>query len=64
MAKTKVTFGSSRISVKLVIVNWFVDIDDCEGVQCEHLGTCIDGINNYTCDCVPEWQGDMCQTGD
>ncbi|XP_015607735.1 protein eyes shut [Cephus cinctus] len=36
--------------------------NDCESkfAQCENGGTCIDGINNFTCACPVPYTGDMC----
>lgn len=36
--------------------------NDCESkfARCENGGTCIDGINNFTCSCPPPYGGDMC----
>ena len=31
--------------------------DDCEDNDCENNSTCIDGINNYTCVCPPNYTG-------
>lgn len=37
-----------------------VNIDDCEDNDCENNSTCVDGINNYTCLCPPEYTGRKC----
>uniref|UniRef100_A0A8C5JSS0 Slit homolog 2 protein n=1 Tax=Junco hyemalis TaxID=40217 RepID=A0A8C5JSS0_JUNHY len=37
--------------------NCEVNIDDCEDNDCENNSTCVDGINNYTCLCPPEYTG-------
>lgn len=44
---------------------WFVvvDIDYCINVTCKNGGSCVDGLNNYTCSCVDGFQGDHCETG-
>ena len=42
---------------------FFTDIDDCSKNSCEHGGTCIDGVNSYTCQCIPGYSGHECQTG-
>ena len=42
-------------------VSIFADIDDCVGVSCGN-GTCVDGINDYTCDCDIGFTGISCQT--
>ncbi|XP_029114808.1 slit homolog 2 protein isoform X3 [Scleropages formosus] len=46
-----------------------INIDDCEDNDCENNSTCIDGINNYTCLCPPEYtailneveKGELCE---
>ena len=40
-----------------------LDIDDCASAPCQNGGTCVDGINSYTCNCVYGYTGDHCQTG-
>ena len=39
------------------------DIDDCYPSPCENNGTCIDGVTNYTCACVPGFEGKNCSIG-
>uniref|UniRef100_A0AAR2JNH3 Slit homolog 2 (Drosophila) n=1 Tax=Pygocentrus nattereri TaxID=42514 RepID=A0AAR2JNH3_PYGNA len=39
-----------------------INIDDCEDNDCENNSTCVDGINNYTCLCSPEYTGNkLCE---
>uniref|UniRef100_A0A8C1NAR4 Slit homolog 1 protein n=1 Tax=Cyprinus carpio TaxID=7962 RepID=A0A8C1NAR4_CYPCA len=47
-----------------------INIDDCEDNDCENNSTCVDGINNYTCLCSPEYtaannneveKGELCE---
>ncbi|XP_060597850.1 fibropellin-1-like isoform X2 [Ruditapes philippinarum] len=38
------------------------NIDDCENQPCMHDGTCIDKVNNYTCQCIPGYTGVNCET--
>lgn len=37
--------------------------DDCESkfAQCDNGGTCIDGINSFTCSCPPSYGGLTCE---
>lgn len=37
--------------------NCEINVDDCEDNDCENNSTCVDGINNYTCLCPPEYTG-------
>ena len=39
------------------------DIDDCYPSPCENNGTCIDGVNSYTCTCLPGFEGKNCSIG-
>ena len=48
---------------KISAKNFFLissDIDDCYPSPCKNNGTCIDGVNNYTCSCVPGFEGKNC----
>ena len=56
--------------------NCEINIDDCEGnvcqvmimmimimmimMMCQNGGTCVDGINTYTCQCPVNWTGRYC----
>ena len=39
-----------------------IDIDDCTPNICANGGTCIDGVNSYTCSCSPGYTGRNCNT--
>jgi len=41
----------------------FPDIDECNSSPCVHKGTCIDGVNSFTCSCVEGYTGRDCETG-
>ena len=42
----------------------FSDIDDCVNHTCINGGSCVDGINSYSCSCVKEYTGDRCEKGE
>ena len=37
------------------------DVDDCLSVQCQNGGTCIDALNNFTCECPANFTGTFCK---
>ena len=41
----------------------FPDIDECGSNPCANRGTCIDGVNSFTCSCVEGYTGRDCETG-
>ena len=49
------------INIRIFCVN--TDIDECFSNPCQHNATCVDGINMYTCSCLPGYTGIICQTG-
>ena len=52
--------------MKIVLCNidiYITDIDDCKPSPCENGGTCTDGVNSYTCECVDGYTGVNCETG-
>ena len=69
-AKVKVKY-KGYISQKMTVSEAFVfhkhilfptDIDECESQPCFHNGTCVDGVNMFTCDCTGTgFEGLICQ---
>ena len=47
----------------LVFYFFLKDIDDCVNHTCVNGGLCIDGVNNYSCSCLPGFSGGRCETG-
>ena len=41
----------------------FLDIDECASNPCENGGSCSDGIDSYTCDCLDGYDGADCENG-
>ena len=42
----------------------FSDIDNCVNHTCINGGSCVDGINSYSCSCVKGYTGDRCEKGE
>ena len=42
---------------------FLLDIDECASDPCQNSVTCYDGMNGYTCDCLPGYTGPICQSG-
>ena len=43
-------------------IDEFIDIDECSSTPCLNAGSCFDGINAYTCQCVDGYTGVNCET--
>ena len=50
---------------KFVIIMSFVvlDVDNCANAPCANGGTCINAVNDYTCECAPGYTGTDCSDG-
>lgn len=36
--------------------------DECSSNPCQNQGTCYDGVNGYTCQCLVDYEGGNCET--
>ena len=43
---------------------WYTDIDDCVNHTCSNNGSCVDGVNHFSCNCTEGFTGDHCETGE
>ncbi|XP_068719937.1 uncharacterized protein [Montipora capricornis] len=39
-----------------------IDVDECVPNPCANGGSCVDGVNNYSCICRVGYTGDLCET--
>ena len=39
------------------------DINDCLNRTCDNGGTCRDGVNSYSCNCLAGFTGHHCEIG-
>ena len=39
------------------------DVNDCINHTCLNGGSCLDGVDNYSCNCKSGFTGDHCETG-
>ncbi|XP_078680123.1 uncharacterized protein LOC144915540 [Branchiostoma floridae x Branchiostoma belcheri] len=37
------------------------DNDDCQSSPCQNGGTCVDGLDSYSCNCTNSFSGDTCE---
>ena len=52
-----------RIIESVIYMLLFVtDIDDCTPDPCMNGATCVDQVNDYTCNCVDGYTDKNCQT--
>ena len=51
---------TTPVSVLLVIMESTVQIEDCAASPCQNGGTCVDGVNTYTCQCATGFTGSTC----
>ena len=44
---------------------YVLDIDECASNPCQNLNQkhCIDGVDKYTCSCMPGYTGKLCDVG-
>ena len=43
---------------------FLTDINECDPNPCQNEGTCVDGIDSYTCTCVAGYTGINCETSE
>ena len=46
--------------IKLIYI--FSDIDECTSGPCQNGGSCVDGLNSFTCNCPSGFTGVLCES--
>ena len=58
------TITRTNINDEIRCLHYFSDVDDCVNHACTNGGSCVDGVNSYSCSCVNGYSGDRCEKGD
>ena len=51
------------IYLTTLVLNLFLDIDECASSPCQNSGNCTDQINGYACNCLHGYDGPNCENG-
>ena len=60
-------YYSNGLRKRTIVINQdkialnFTDIDECISQPCQSNGTCVDEIDDYTCECVDGFRGKNCE---
>ena len=60
-------YSNGLIRERTIVINQdkialnFPDIDECISQPCQSNGTCVDEIDDYTCECVDGFRGKNCE---
>ena len=46
----------------MIMVFFKANIDECASTPCQNAGTCIDDVNQYSCDCIDGIIGTHCES--
>ena len=52
-----------KIQMCSVVFNIISVVNTCASNPCQNQGTCVDGLNMYTCQCGDGWSGLNCELG-
>ena len=58
-----ISYNTALITIMNKIEILYSDIDDCASSTCQNGGTCVDGVNSYTCNCDVGYAGKNCESG-
>ena len=58
-----IAYSTILVTIMTKIQILYADIDECASSPCQNGGTCVDGVNSYTCNCDVGYAGKNCETG-
>ncbi len=54
-------FDMCNLMYNMFFVIFITETNECASNPCNNGGTCTDGLNQFTCTCVPGWSGIACE---
>ena len=58
-----IAYNTILVTIMTKIQILYADIDECASSPCQNGGTCVDGVNSYTCNCDVGYAGKNCEPG-
>ena len=58
-----IAYNTMLVTIMTKIQILYTDIDECAASPCQNGGTCVDGVNSYTCNCEVGYAGKNCESG-
>ena len=49
------------VTHEVVVLLYFLDVNECRSNPCLHGGMCLNKPNEYECDCPHGWEGVNCE---
>ena len=56
-------YHNSCATVKIILHDIIIDINECDSDPCQNSATCTDVVNAFSCSCENGYTGTLCETG-